>query len=245
MLRIIVVITCLLTAVTSRAADQKTLHDAAFYGDEKTIARLIRSGADLNAIDEGQGGTPLCIATSRKSPKIMALLIKAKADVNIRCSFRGTALHLAAHEGDAAMVKMLLEAGADVKARDRQGMIPLGRAANADDPAAAEALIRAGSDVNNLDQAGNTAMHVAASRGQVKILQLLLDAGAKVDVMGGMGTPLWSAVVGERTASVRLLLDAGANPAEEWMFKTPVEYARETGNQTIVTILEEALKKKN
>ena len=245
LLRIIVVTVCFVTAATSRAADLKTLHDAVFSGDEKAVARLIRSGADVNALDEGQGGTPLCIATSRRSPKVMALLIKAKADVNIRCSFRGTALHLAAHEGDAEMVRTLLAAGADVKARDRQGMIPLGRAADAKDSAVAEALIRAGSDVHHLDQAGNTAMHVAAGIGQVKVLQLLLDAGAKVDVMGGMGTPLWSAVVGERTAAVRLLLDAGANPAQEWMFKTPVEYARETGNQTIVAMLEEALKKKN
>lgn len=243
MQRIIIVAVCLVTALASRAADQKTLHDAVYYGDEKAVARLLRSGADVNAVADGRG-TPLCIAAERKSPKILGLLIKANADANIRCSFRGTALHLAAHEGDVETVRTLLAAGADVRARDRQGMIPLGRAAEKD-AAVTELLIRAGSDVDHLDQAGNTAMHGAASRGQVKILQLLLDAGAKADVMGGMGTPLWSAVVGERTEAVRLLLAAGANPAQEWMFQTPVQYARETGNETIVTLLEAALKKTN
>ena len=245
MLRILAVIVCFITASASRAADPTALHDAVFSGDEKAVARLLRAGADVNAMAEGRGGTPLCVAANRKTPpKLTALLLKAGADVNIRCSFRGTALHLAAHEGELEMVKTLLAAGADVKARDRQGMTPLGHAARVKDAAVAELLIRAGSDVNHLDQAGNTAMHSAASFGQVKVLQLLIDAGADVNVMGGMGTPLWSAVVGERAEAVRLLLAAGADPAQEWMFQTPVAYARETGNQVVVELLEAALKKK-
>ena len=75
------------------------LHEASENGDEKTVHRLLKDGADVNAkgwYDE----TPLFCAAGGGHEKVVELLLKNGADIKAE-NFYGTALHVAAKIGRA------------------------------------------------------------------------------------------------------------------------------------------------
>ena len=96
-----------------------------------------------------EGQTPLHeVARTNDNPEVIAALLKAGADVNVRAGGGRTPLHTAAKEANPAVVAVLLEAGADVDARTRDGNTPLHEAAFRNpDPAVLELLVKAGADL--------------------------------------------------------------------------------------------------
>ena len=60
------------------------LHQAAIGGEVKTIALLIKAGADMNAKENKYGFTALYIAAKNGKVDAVAALIKADADVNAK-----------------------------------------------------------------------------------------------------------------------------------------------------------------
>jgi len=94
------------------------------------------------------------------------------------------------------------------------------RAAEAGDAWAVRQMIAAGADANARDEKGTTPLMKAASEGQVGVARVLLAARAEVDAAEAgkeyVGwTALMYAVEWNHPALVRLLLEAGANPARE------------------------------
>ena len=81
------------------------LHEASENGDEKTVHRLLKDGADVNA-KGGYDETPLFCEASRGHEKMVELLLKNEADIEAG-NFYGTALHAAAENGHAEVVKLL------------------------------------------------------------------------------------------------------------------------------------------
>lgn len=81
--------------------------------------------ADLNAVTEGAGDTPLHIAAEYGDAAIVDTLLKLGANVNARNLTRATPLHLAAAGDDAMTVAVLVMGGADVNTRDAAGHTPL------------------------------------------------------------------------------------------------------------------------
>jgi ankyrin repeat protein len=77
---------------------------------------------------------------------VVALLIKAGADVNFRNERRVTAMHMAARYNQPACLRELAKAGADVNAQDTKKETPLFRAANLGHLEAVEALLDLGAD---------------------------------------------------------------------------------------------------
>ena len=77
---------------------------------------LVDAGADVNF---GLSSTPLSLAAGRGSPKLVAALINAGANVNWHNSTGWTPLHWACWCNDSSVecVELLLNAGADVNAR--------------------------------------------------------------------------------------------------------------------------------
>lgn len=102
------------------------------------------------------------------------------------------------------------------RASDPQGRKALHQAAVEGDANVVAQLISDGADPAIADNIGNTALHLACQQGQLEVCQVLLAAGAPVDPVDAYGnTPLWRAVFafqGGDPASVRLLLEAGADP---------------------------------
>ena len=91
-----------------------------------TIRSLLSYGADINArtvdFDGASGETLLHLAASDNQPTVVAVLLHANADINIRDYVsEDTALHKAAFKGHLDVVRTLLERGADVNLRNRLG----------------------------------------------------------------------------------------------------------------------------
>ena len=190
------------------------LHIAASLGDEETAALLLAKGADPN-IENFMDGTPLHAAAVMDHAAIIALLIKSGADVNAHSKIYGgnTPLHLAAFGGFVDVATLLLDAGACLECRNN-----------------------AGSD---------TPLTAVARKGNDAIVALLLARGAEVDAGNPLDanntTALHFAVMSGHASTVRLLLEAGADPNIRSIhfdaYGTPLEIARGIGNEEIAEIL--------
>ena len=60
------------------------LHDAAQTGDLDKVKQLIAQGADINALDNEYGQTPLSRAAFYKRKEIVKLLIETDAQINAK-----------------------------------------------------------------------------------------------------------------------------------------------------------------
>ena len=80
------------------------------------------------------------------------------------------------------------------------------------------ALVKTPAATLAVDLDGNTALHIAAIVGDAEILELLLSRGANPNTLNNRGeSPLLSAIGAPRNApaTIKLLLDAGADPRQK------------------------------
>lgn len=193
------------------------LHVACIYGKKDAAEILIRSGADLNALDSGEGN-PLYYAICMDHRDLAELLIRSGADVKLRHGGGQTALHSLtwvrqAYREDIA--RDLIQAGADVNAADRSGRTPLHESTYgnvADGAKYADVLIKAGAVLDVRDHRGCTPLAEAADSYNTDLVKCLIDAGADVNVADQDGmTPLHHAAEHESLPILRLLLEAKAD----------------------------------
>jgi len=102
---------------------QRTLFDAAFFGDVDGVYRHIFEGADLGAVND-VGNAAIHAAAHQGSIRILELLVRAGANVNSKGCAGNTALHYACKKGNAKAVQALLDAGADPSLRNGKGYTP-------------------------------------------------------------------------------------------------------------------------
>jgi hypothetical protein len=88
---------------------------------KEVLEALISAGGDVNAPAAGYVGPPLVEAAGLGDPSSIAVLIKAGARVDGKCSDGTTALMMAAKSGVPESVELLLTAGADATDRDKFG----------------------------------------------------------------------------------------------------------------------------
>jgi len=133
------------------------LIEAAKKGNAKRIERLLKAGANVNAIEterssRTKGWTVLMFATANKHEKACRLLIENGADVNARIESEilrhKTALMLAANNGYIEICKLLIENGADVNARDDNTRTVLMEAVYGGYAETCRLLIRKGADID-------------------------------------------------------------------------------------------------
>jgi ankyrin repeat protein len=123
-------------------------------------------------------------------------------------------LVLALREGSMEVFKVLLEHPATrLETPAINGNTALMMAAFKGNMAAVQALLAKGARIN---QPGWTALHYAAAGGADDIARLLIKRGAEIDpaspLASGKYTPLMMAAREGRESTVRLLLEAGADP---------------------------------
>jgi ankyrin repeat protein len=101
---------------------------AAKNGQVTRLKELLAGDPELVNARDKDGSTPLHCATWKGQQEVVALLIKAGADVNAHNEndhWGTTPLHAAAHADQAAIAELLIASGADVNALDREGRTPL------------------------------------------------------------------------------------------------------------------------
>jgi len=191
--------------------------------------------------EEPFGSTPLYVACSDGSTRLVRVLLTAKADANLSTAHRDcpkakvcTPLAMSCERGHAACVKLLLEANAHL-----------------------ESGITAGDNLTRISEdmpcaIGATPLMLAAANAEFEVLKTMIAAGASVNAANIQGfTALhWICAYGtanridggpETEDLVRLLVGAAASlDAVDLRGRTPVDLARERRRAANVGILLEA-----
>ena len=194
-----------------RRAAGPELVEAAAAGDLGRVERLLRDGGDVNFQDAG-GRTAVTAAAMGEHVAVVRALVDAGADVDLQDANRNNPLLLCGENGNVALLREVLRGEPDLGATNRFG---------------------------------GTALIPASDRGHVAMVRALLETDIDVDHVNNLGwTALLEAVIlgdgGRRHQQiVRMLLDAGADPAiADREGVTPLEHARERGYTEIATMLE-------
>jgi hypothetical protein len=153
------------------------LQVAAILGEARAVSRLIKAKARVDARSEGE--TALDMSVAFYHAEVLDLLIRARANVNVKDSLGRTPLVSAARNGNRSATRQLLRAGARPSIRDSMGKSPLAWAVELDELAIVPELINAGSDVNGIDMDGYTILKRAAETGDQKLYDTLKAHGAK------------------------------------------------------------------
>ena len=221
--------------MTQKMNDQdRDLMNAIILNKQKMVAKLLSSDANANARDDyGHKNTALINAIKKtqatKSSAIVATLLQAGADANIRDNGLNTPLMIACdllHVGPNGgniditidIVEMLLERGALINAQNDIGYSALIRSASGCEADLVKILLEKGANPHlvNKDGDGGTALIGAAGNcfgDNVQIIEMLLEKKVDVDHQNYKGmTALMAAADQGSKRSVRLLLRAGAEP---------------------------------
>jgi uncharacterized protein len=146
---------------------------AAAAGHTATVERLLKAGAEIDAVDE-RGWSALMRAAYFGNTDTVLALIRSGAAVDTREKDGGaTALHFAARQSRPETVKMLLEAGADPNSPLQNGWTPLMWAVERGDGESVRLLLDAGANPDAVTMNGITARQWAERRGDAQILALL------------------------------------------------------------------------
>ena len=205
--------TFLLAAASCWAATDYSLIEAIQRRDVKAADALIAQHANVDAALP-DGATALAWAVFLDLQDTAAKLIDAGANVNTRGDYGETPLSLALANGNAALARRLLSAGADPNVTRWNGETALMIAAGAGSAEEVKLLLAAGVDGNAAErEKGQDALMWAAAEGHREVVDLLLQRGANVKAASKSGfTALLFATMRNDSASVRRLLEAGADP---------------------------------
>ena len=201
------------------------LHRAAHRGNTAVVARLLDTGADVNAVTR-HGVTPLALASAGGHAAAVKTLLDAGADPSRGSPEGETPLMAAARTGVVDSVEALLRHGAaaDVDAREGwRGQTALMWAAAEGHAAVVAPLAAAGADVDARSDGGFTPLAFAVRAGHGAAVEALLAAGADVNLALPDGTsPLHLAVVNARYDVAVRLLEHGADAAAAGPGWTPL-----------------------
>lgn len=202
--------TCLAAHAETPSMDTRLLY-AAQRGDAPAIRRLLKEPVALDSRD-GQGRTPLLVATHGNHIDAAKVLIEAGADVNAKDNIHDSPYLYAGARGLNEILQLTLSHGADLASTNRYGGTALIPAAERGHVETVQILIDAGVDVNHLNRLHWTALLEAV---------ILGDGGPRhVDI-------------------VRRLLAAGADPAiADKDGVTALQHARALGYADMVALLE-------
>jgi ankyrin repeat protein len=142
------------------------------------VEKLLSLGLNPNYLSVKSSGSPLTEAIVAGEFRMVALLLKHGADVNLGAEEGDSPLAAAAWYGDVNVVAELLKRGAKTEVRDNEGYTPLLLAAShGQDTAILRALIAAGADLRATSPEGTNALMLAAMSQNVKAVRLFIDLG--------------------------------------------------------------------
>ncbi|CAG0903091.1 unnamed protein product, partial [Cyprideis torosa] len=228
--------------------------------EASAVKVLLAHGADPNSVATPYELTPLHIAAT---PETAELLLKYKAEVDVKDSDGCTPLlhatqngrhsvvdaliangaepNIANHYGTSPLhraklaetAELLIAKGAKVDAKNEDNETPLFSATMGNRPSVVEVLIAHGADPNINNEFKSTPLHQARSAGAA---ELLIQKGAEVNTKNTFGeTPLFFATWGNRHSVVEVLLAHGADPNIANHYGTsPLHQARSAGTAELL-----------
>ena len=153
---------------------------AAAQNDAELVRQLVGSGEGNPDMVDENSRTGLHYAEMNGNLQILAILIKAKAKLNIEDKLGDTALHLAAEQGQTEIAKLLIDAGARLDIENHSGMTPLMIAASRGNLELVRALLAKGASVTKTDYTGRDALGWAQDGHRPAVVQAITRAqGAK------------------------------------------------------------------
>lgn len=178
--------------------ERTPLFEALHAQDLAAVRKIIKSGGDVNEVDD-EGNTPLLIAVLTRNAKLVDELLKLGADPNkARPDGKGP-LFGAVGLGEEKIVQTLLKGGAEVDA-------PLSM------------------DHNGVAVSGCTALYIAALLGHLPSCKVLVSSGASLEAANDLGyTPLMAAIEGDHEEVIDFFLKSGANVNPEVINEMEVE----------------------
>jgi ankyrin repeat protein len=195
----------------AEAAAYTGLHGAAQKGDVEKIRRMASSKADLNARD-GNGRTPLHVATFARQREAVKALVQAGAAIDLLENDRYDAVTIASVADDEDTLRLLLSLGASARqVTSRYDGTALIAAAHLGHAGVVEQLVKAGAPLDHVNNLHWTAAIEAVVLGDggprhQATLKTLVDAGANLELKDRTGnTPLQLARSRGYTAMVKLL----------------------------------------
>jgi ankyrin repeat protein len=172
------------------------------YKDKEVVKYLIEKGVRVDKplfnVAEGQPETVITFAIEEgvKDPKLLEILIKGGADVNVRTGTYGqTPILMSLSRGirNIEWYKVLIEGGANLAAVS--------------------------------DITGNGVLSLALQTGDIELFKFLLDAGAPINPPGNKGSLLHAAISVPSPEHVKLLVEKGVDINEESGGFTPITLA--------------------
>ncbi|XP_061918031.1 ankyrin repeat and protein kinase domain-containing protein 1 [Entelurus aequoreus] len=149
------------------------MHLAAIKRHETTVVELNNQGASVNAPGD-KGWTPLHLACHQSEDQLVAKLLAAQADPNVReDGDRWTPLHMACASLSFPSVLHLISHHAEVNAVSARKATPLHVAAQHGAVAIVKALLLNGADATLRDASGFAAVDVAHNHGKYEVVQQL------------------------------------------------------------------------
>ena len=153
-----IILFCLVLIASPLPNFSHTRHSDDLY--KRTKAFLKKHPEQINTLDS-RGLGVLHRAVRNNNIRIVKLLIKRGADVNLRGILEITPLHFAANEGNVEISKLLVSNGAKINPVMSNGWSPLHVAAKKLHYSQIKFLLLKGADPNLSDKLGNTPFHSA------------------------------------------------------------------------------------
>lgn len=192
--------------VNSVGADDSTpLHISASEGSVNISEKLIQKGANVISRNSDTF-TPLHVAAKKPCNKdTIEQLIRNGTDVDIKCFYGSTPLHVASLYGHFENVKTLINKNADINAKTIHKDTALHMAAEGNHKAVVVMLIDNGADVNAVNETHSSALLCAVKYDHKEIVDLLIAKG--VDINDNGGAALMTAITEGHKSMVEAFLN--------------------------------------
>ena len=211
---------------------------------QTAVAALLRKTAEAEDVRRPAAQEGLLAAATDGDADAAALMLRSKADLEGRDDHDRTALLLASTYDRVPVARLLVALGADPDALDDRHDTPWLVTGVTGSVAMLEALLPADPDLTIRNRYGGISVIPASERGHVDYVRRVVQTDIDVNHVNDLGwTALLEAVIlGDGSAPyqqiVRILLDAGADPAiADGNGVTALEHARSSGQTEVARIL--------
>jgi ankyrin repeat protein len=151
---------------------------AAAAGNVAKVRSLLSDGNSPNQVDEDNQRAGLHEAAMNGNIQIVAILIKAGAQIDIRDKLGNTPLIYASERDHAEVLKLLLDVGAQVDWQNHDGMTALMIAAKNGEVEMVRVLLEHGANPTKSDFTGRDAIGWAQDSHRPAVIVLLKNAAA-------------------------------------------------------------------